>query len=236
MAKNSIISSMKAVRKQVEVEAKAEAKLEKMRKKLRKEQLSFRDDPRKLARAIADLIRADNRPGEDPDEYETKSMEDGFHWFQNAWGKVVIEDGTIAPLDSTITKDRHGDPLAGHKVFEVTCPTTGCVAGWAASLAGYPMALTNIYGGDFSSVVERNRGQVYQTDDCIDKDNNRLLSISDKGAELLNLDWDRKDWLFSGYRDLKDVLWALDQIAETGTFNPGDRPTSDENCSCNLCN
>lgn len=239
MAKNKIIDSMKALRKQAEKERKAEAKLKKMREDLRKEQLSYREDHRKLAATIAALIRTDNQPGEDPaDKSDPEDMIDGFHWFQNAWGKVVIEDGTVTETDATITKDRYGDPFfgTGSKILEVTCPTTGCVAGWAASLAGYPMA---IHAGwtnqSLATILDKNRGEVYQTDDCIDKEENRLVSISDKGAELLCLNESQKDWLFSGYREIKEVLWGLDKIAETGTFNVNEIPNFRDDCHCDLC-
>jgi hypothetical protein len=238
MAKNNIIKTMKALRKQAEKEQKAEAKLAKIRADLRHEQEMYRNDHRKLAKAIADLIRADNRPGEDPADFsDAEDMADGFHWFQNAWGKVVIEDGAIAPVEVKISKDRYGHSIYGNDpIYQVTCPTTGCVAGWAASLAGFPMALTSFVNSDLSAIIDRNRGEVYQTDDCIDKEKKQLVSISDKGAELLNLNVDQKDWLFSGYRELKEVLWGLDQIAETGTFNPENYERTDSSdCLCPMC-
>ena len=73
MTKHGIIASMKALRKQTKKDQKAEKKLAQIRKEIRIEQLSFREDPRKLAKAIADLIRVDNRPGEDPEDYNDES-------------------------------------------------------------------------------------------------------------------------------------------------------------------
>ena len=254
MAKHGIIASMKALRKQTKKDQKAEKKLAQIRKEIREEQLGFRGNPSKLAKAIADLIRADNRPGEDPDDYDASSdqpnkrealAEEGFHWFQNAWGKVVIEEGSIAPVDLQTVTDRYGDRVStARRVFEVTCPTTGCVAGWATSLAGYPMALSHLFGqsseATATDIINDNLGQVFTSEDCIDKDNQRLVSIPEKAAELLGLGDANREWLFSGYRELKQVLWALDKIAETGTFNLRDaeRETDDEDgdcCDCSSC-
>jgi len=252
MAKHGIIASMKALRKQTKKDQKAERKLAQIRKEIRQEQLGFRDDPSKLAKAIADLIRADNRPGEDPDDYDASSDSDkreelsvdGFHWFQNAWGKVVIEEGSVAPVDLPSVTDRYGETVrTARRVFEVTCPTTGCVAGWATSLAGYPMALSHLFGqsseATATDIINDNLGQVFQSEDCIDKENQRLVSIPEKAAELLGLGDANREWLFSGYRDLKQVLWALDKIAETGTFSvrEAERETDDDDdsCGCSSC-
>ena len=238
VAKNSIIKAMKALRKQTEKEAKAEAKLAKLREKVLREQKEFRDDHKKLAATIAALIRADQRAGEDPCDYAddvTNEVLEDTHWLQDAWGQVVVNEGSLLPVEVPITKDQDNFPIEHpQKLFEVTCPTTGCVAGWAASLAGFPMAVANFYSTTESlqEFIQRNEGQIYQVDNCIDKENNRLVSISDKGAELLRLDRDDKDWLFSGFRSQEEVLWALDQIAKKGCFDLSERPTS--GCAC--CN
>ena len=244
MTKHGIIASMKALRKQTKKDQKAEKKLAQIRKEIRIEQLSFREDPSKLAKAIADLIRVDNRPGEDPEDYNDESgraeelAAEGFHWFQNAWGKVVIEEGAIAPVDLRSVTDRYGETIqTAQRVYEVTCPTTGCVAGWATSLAGFPMAISHLGGDNVGDVIDRNLGQTFQAEDCIDKENNRLVSIPEKAAELLLLNDEQREWLFSGYREIKQVLWALDKIVETGSFSvrEADRQFDDNACDCSVC-
>ena len=99
------------------------------------------------------------------------------------------------------------------------------------------MAISHLGGDNVGDVIDRNLGQTFQAEDCIDKENNRLVSIPEKAAELLLLNDEQREWLFSGYREIKQVLWALDKIVETGSFSvrEADRQFDDNACDCSVC-
>lgn len=85
------------------------------------------------------------------------------------------------------------DHSTGYPVVEADiCNTTACVAGWSSVLAGDRVRL--------------------DTTACVTSDN-RVMSYSDRGAELLGLTSDEAFWLFDAGRTKSQVLYALDELA-----------------------
>lgn len=229
----AIFDAMTALKKQMKkeqkAEAKREAKLAKIKAALAAQQKFYRENPKALAAAIAAQIRADDRPNEDPNDYEANG---GGHWYQAAWGNVRVEPGAIKPLESPITSSRYGSDA---KYFEVTCPTTGCVAGWAASMAGFPMVFNTYMGDTVEELYEEAEGDVMQIDHCYDPIFKQIRPIADVGAQNLNLGDYEREWLFSSGRSKNQVLWALDKIAEDGFFIADHAPRWEcgkDGCTC----
>lgn len=177
-----------AIRKRAKRASEKQAKLEKM----------FRSNPDKLAAEVAAQIRADKHANEDPTTYDNGAM----HWFQQTWGYFRPNDTKLLELFENFN---------GRKILAPQCASTGCVFGWAATLAGYPMVyetyatpedITDAYGNELIDVSQ-----------CWDEENERVRSIEQQGQVLLRLDDDQSAWLYNGYRSQEQVLWALDKIA-----------------------
>lgn len=92
-------------------------------------------------------------------------------------------------------------------VREVECPTTGCVAGTAAMLAG-DRGIAN----EFDRTM-RNGKEVISIGKVI-TEGGSIVGIKDRGRQLLNLSYDDADWLFSGTRLLPEVVNALIELSE----------------------
>lgn len=173
-------------------------RLKRRQEKQAKEQKMFRENPDKLAAAIASEIRADKHANENPETYENGAM----HWFQHNWGSFNIDRTELIPLHETIN---------GKNVFAPQCASTGCVFGWATSLAGYPMTYETWNSAEF--LAEIYSGEFLEVNNCWDEDLRSSVSIESRGQTLLDLSNDQSQWLYNGYRTQEQVLWALDKIA-----------------------
>jgi hypothetical protein len=108
--------------------------------------------------------------------------------------------------------------------MEVSCQTTGCVAGTASILAGDLGILT-----DEDSTIMKNGRRVFPIHDII-KANGDVMSVRSRGKELLGLTEDQANWLFDGYRQLPEVVNALIELSEGKdmTYRPIDQMDDDE--------
>ena len=91
--------------------------------------------------------------------------------------------------------------------IEVSCATTGCVAGTVAMLAGDKGIVTD--GNTFMR-----KGKLYYDINRVITEKGRTVSVRDRGAELLELDECESSWLFSGGRLLPEVVYALIELSE----------------------
>ena len=116
------------------------------------------------------------------------------------------DQGTWQTIDAT-----HPELLSqlkeGGGAAEVTCSTTGCVAGTAAALAGdrscvHPLDRTT-----------RDGRRIYMISEVITAAGRRY-TIRDRGQQLLGLSDDDAAWLFAGHRVLPEVVNALAELAE----------------------
>jgi len=230
------------IAKNAEAAAAAKAKRE-------AEQKEFRENPAKLAAAIAAQIRMDNHANENPEDYDNGSM----HWYQEAWANVKARAGSFHKLTSPVKYYGDYAKPQEHSFFEVSCPTTGCIAGWADSLAGFPLIFRKSVPDwelkeyqettmDPNATVEDvvlsyySEDEIINVDDCYDPILHKVRSIPDVAAELLALNVDQKDWLFAGGRVKDEVLWALDEMAEGNLdWEPQYEPEHecDEECEAN---
>lgn len=91
---------------------------------------------------------------------------------------------------------------------EVSCQTTGCVAGTVSMMAGD----RGIVHSDESR--QRVNGiDVFSINQVIRADG-RVVDIRRRGQELLELSDQDASWLFSGDRKLPEVIFALTELAE----------------------
>jgi hypothetical protein len=170
--------------------------------------------PQTLAAAIAKNVRLDR---DEPLQ--------GMSHQQNSWGTVgidkLLDDANV--FEITIEgKEEVG--WEGHqRVFKrdiigVACPTTGCIAGYAAVLSGDVMVVSpslledardrvRIYNYDASEMDPISCSEVY-----IPKEK-RTEQIEERAATLLRLDGSEQAFLFSGDRETDEVLNALDAIS-----------------------
>lgn len=182
--------------------------------KRKAEQKKFRENPDKLAAEIAKTIREDQHAGEDPAFIENGG---NMHWYQQAWG---VTQAKPENLKEVRLKNQRGWHDVEATFFEITCPTTGCVAGWADVLAGYPLLARSIQHQTVDELIAyynngaefRDGVEIIGADYCLVDGTNQ--AISTVAAQLLNLDDYQEEWLFHAENDIKRVLWALDQIAE----------------------
>jgi hypothetical protein len=170
-------------------------------KALKEKRELYRNDKRALAAQIAIQIRLDEHGNENPDDYYDNGQ---MHWYQEDWGRVKVSAETASNFT----------PIGSH--LAVSCPTTGCVAGWATTLAGHPMVMK------FTTVkelIESYDGEAVSVGECI-LDDGSVMHIVDRARELLDLTRHQSEWLFDGYNSKEQVLWALELIVETGYFDP----------------
>lgn len=208
----------KIARRKAKIDAD-KAKVNELREKV---QAIYRSDPAQLAKAIATEIRSEaerlrrtnvnlhDLVYSDRDEDLT-----GMRWYQGAWGQIMGK-ALGKEISGEINLDTVRSCFGGTRVDELnlfeaaaTCGTTGCIAGWADSLAGYPMVAT--VDKSIKLDAPSNQNSVFQTDFC--RVGNEIRQISDVAAELLHLDGDQREYLFSGERTERQVLSVLDEIA-----------------------
>lgn len=180
-------------------------------KKIAENQEMFRNNPKELAAEIARNIRADKHRQEHPNKYENGQM----HWRQSEWGMTkfsenLVKSGAIKEVQI---------PGSSRVHLEVSCPTTGCVAGWATTLAGMPMVYQSTLKG-VRQTLEWGDDGVLETSHCKSLDGQNVEYLPDVAQELLGIGREERGWLFDGDRKVDEVLWALDNIAKTGTFDP----------------
>lgn len=190
----------------------------------------YRNNPAALASRIAAEIRTDQHANENPDYYDNGTM----HWFQQQWAgfKGLSENN----LKKVAFKDLHNGNTNEYFEVEGVCPTTGCVAGWAAVLTGNAMLIkSNFWGPDIGRIIDI--GEILEAvgteagivfvDDCLDYQTGKPVSIMQVGHKALGLTKIQEDWLFSPTRGKGQVLWALDKLAKGEDFVPytvGDDP------------
>ena len=112
---------------------------------------------------------------------------------QKTWQTVAVGDVPEPP--------RYGGES------EVACPTTGCVAGTAAMLAG---DVGIVRGDDVRNV---NGKRLYMINAVATQTGERR-NIKERGQELLGLSYEDSNWLFSGDRLLPEVVNALIELSE----------------------
>jgi len=178
----------------------------------------FRKDHQALATEIATIIRMDDEPNKPS---EMRGHIDGKpHWYQGDWGGVTLDN------ENRLTMIKGKEYGTVRNTILVECPTTACVAGWAATLAGYPLCFKT-YDTSIEEFVkyhneDREEPEVYTASECYDPDTGYQGSVMRRGRELLNLTEWTADWLFSSDRNKAEVLKALDIIAETGALTETD--------------
>jgi hypothetical protein len=90
---------------------------------------------------------------------------------------------------------------------EVSCQTTGCVAGTVSMMAGDRGVVHN------ESPMRVNGIDVFSINQVIRPDG-RVVDIRRRGQELLGLSDQDASWLFNGDRKLPEVIFALTELAE----------------------
>jgi hypothetical protein len=183
-------------------------------KKVKERQEFLRNNPKEMAKAIAEEIRRDQHPNENPENYDNGQM----HWYQADWGQFKFDPKVVKKVELSPQLQKFSNPL-----FMVSCPTTGCVAGWTTTLAGYPMVFTS----SEDPKEEYELGEVISVNECL-VEGNRRAAIVTQAQQLLGLSNNQQGWLFDGYRHQSQVLWALDTLAEHGTFDYDDCPFDNE--------
>lgn len=106
---------------------------------------------------------------------------------------------TVAATDVT--------EFGGNGTAAAECPTTGCVAGTAAMLAG-DVGVVH----EFDTTM-RNNKRFYMIN-SVRTAEGRKVGIRSRGAELLALSEQDAAWLFDGYRKLPEVVCALIELSE----------------------
>lgn len=91
---------------------------------------------------------------------------------------------------------------------QVSCQTTGCVAGTASMLAG-DLGMVTILS-DTMTVGGR---RVFAIHDIVTKAGDQM-SVRSRGKELLGLSEDQANWLFDSCRELPEVVQALTELSE----------------------
>ena len=94
----------------------------------------------------------------------------------------------------------------GRQYAEVSCPTTGCVAGTAAMLAG------DVGLAQEHRVINVN-GQDRYTISNVRTASGKNVEIRERGRQLLGLTPDQSNWLFAGERKLPEVVQALIELS-----------------------
>jgi hypothetical protein len=177
--------------------AKLQSKLEAAQKALEARQQFFRDNPSALAAETARRIRADQLKGKSAAE-RPADFNGGMHWYQKAWGE--LRKSALRPLALE----------SGVILLTAQCPTTACVAGTVDTLAGYPMVV-------FPEDLPTSDGDFVSCEYVLRPDGMRR-QVRDVARDLLLLDFDQANYLFSAERTEDQVLEVLDVIA-TGVYN-----------------
>ena len=99
------------------------------------------------------------------------------------------------------------DGFGSDGTAEVSCATTGCVAGTAAMLAG-DVGIANLYDR-----TSRDGKEVYSIGKVLTKAG-RTVGIRQRGREVLGLSEEDANWLFDGHRRLPEVINALIELSE----------------------
>lgn len=102
--------------------------------------------------------------------------------------------------------------FGGQNVVNISCPTTGCVAGTAAMLAG-DQAIVRKYDRYL-----KGKEFWYSINEVITPTGKRA-DIRQRGQELLQLDDADSAWLFAGGRELPEVVNALVELSEGKTLS-----------------
>jgi hypothetical protein len=111
---------------------------------------------------------------------------------QGTWQTVTVDD--IEGFDQ-------------RGIAEVSCATTGCVAGTAAMLAG-DVGIAS----QFDRTSRKGR-DVYSISKVVTQAG-RTIGIKDRGRQVLGLSATEANWLFEGHRSLPEVINALIELSE----------------------
>lgn len=143
-------------------------------------------------------------------------MEDTSSWQQSHWGL----------LSSRYVTDIVREPKNGGRWTEVSCPTTACVAGWTTALAGDHMVVS----GFTAEQLKQGGGNI--TADYVFTAAGELREVGPRGMELLGL---KDNWLFQGGRTYREVLYALEELAEGKPPSCLYESRQDGSCDCDSC-
>lgn len=207
------------------IESKLERNIRNFIAERKRKEKAFRSDPASLAAEIAYLIRHDDPKLRNEKASESDSSGER-HWYQRDWGAVRLDTEARFGFISATAPDHFG---ARKNIITVECPTTGCVAGWAATLAGYPMVLRT-YESSVNDFLRQESGfdsdyfndessEVRTVSDCWNPETKEIEPVVHRGRELLDLTGHVSAWLFDSDRTMDEVLWALDIIASGKILN-----------------
>lgn len=126
------------------------------------------------------------------DAVMTKISEDREHWNQDFWRQE--NDGEDPPK-----KMDHGK-----KVYEVTCNTAFCFAGWAVQLGN---KVKPKWADSTHLYVDRYDGPDYAT-------GKGKIFVETRAQRLLNIDSAQADALFMGTNNVNDLKRVIREIKE----------------------
>lgn len=188
--------------------------------------------PQTLAAAIARNIRF---------EQATERDLSNMHWNQGHWGdldlktlmsdedriEIKILDGPAEIEGCTCSQclDIREETPSFTEFVGVSCPTTGCIAGWATALSGDVMVVRKSFVDSFvedeyyMDRLRENEILRVTTSDIWNHETGQIQSITARAQELLGADYDEKNYLFSEQRTLAEVLNVLDTVATGGKIS-----------------
>lgn len=117
---------------------------------------------------------------------------------------------TVAAGELNLPDDDDPDRFDG---IEVSCATTGCVAGTAAMLAGDVGLLQEENLRTLRRLQLRNPKAALSIG-TVRTQSGEHVSIQARGRELLGLSHSDASWLFAGHRTLAEVVYALKELSD----------------------
>lgn len=120
---------------------------------------------------------------------------------QASWGKV----GAVTASKSVVRHEAH------RNYVEVVCPTTACVAGHTAILAGAQMLICE---NDIREAISCGDRYVYSAFSWTP--DNRMVATSEYAREQLGMDYEETMHLFGGDTTKARVLEILDTLIKDG--------------------
>lgn len=130
-----------------------------------------------LLEAVRDMVAAEN----------------GLRHEQGLWASIKTGDRKV--LDTFVND-------TGERFVKVSCPTTACVAGWAATLSGAKLLVEAFDYQDHSTVSAS----------AVLTPEGDVRAISGYARQRLGLTIEEADALFCGSGTTEEVLEALDDI------------------------
>lgn len=169
--------------------------------------------PETLAAAIAKNIRA---------EQASRDMVKML-WKQGTWGEMTLGnlladshiELDVPVIHHNILDGRTTDMGYSKKYIGVSCPTTGCIAGWATSLAGDVMVVRADVLDDYRENLGSSEEHI-TTNEVWSEETGRVEDLPARAQYLLGLTSEGRNFLFSEERTLAEVLNVLDTLATGG--------------------